>query len=88
MCNDVDVTTISIIDLLKSGWLRLIPGDLVWITLMGSGDFSHNGVGCVLPTMNVSHVYYLCCWILFPCFMYVLSVTHVVWLQGFLLGVL
>jgi len=56
MCNDVDVTTISIIDLLKSGWLRLIPGDLVWITLMGSGDFSHNGVGCVLPTMNDSHV--------------------------------
>ena len=53
MCNDYN----RLIEV----WLvkvdhELIPGD-VWIALMGSGDFSHNGIGCVLPTMNVSHVY-------------------------------
>ena len=53
----------------------------MWIALVGSGDFSHNGIGCVLATMNVSHVInclYLCWWMLFLCcIVYILCVTLV-----------
>ena len=67
----------------------------MWIALVGSGNFSCHGFGSIwlytCPPMNVSLVIncvYICLWILFPCFIYVLSVTHMsCGYRVFLLGV-